>query len=103
MTAMTAQISAMRTTWTVFTDLVLVIREARNDPRSSTAFAAPLASRTGARAGCQAVQPGAHLLVDLRADPLDQPQAPPELRQALRAIDQHIDDYINQARLGKAV
>ncbi|HXB03461.1 MAG TPA: hypothetical protein VNY77_01185 [Candidatus Angelobacter sp.] len=32
----------------------------------------------------------------------DQPQAPPELRQALRAIDQHVDDYINQARLGKA-
>jgi hypothetical protein len=32
----------------------------------------------------------------------DQPQAPPELRQALRAIDQHVDDYINQARLRKA-
>jgi hypothetical protein len=32
----------------------------------------------------------------------DQPQAPPELRQALRAIDQHVDDYINHARLGKA-
>ena len=26
----------------------------------------------------------------------------PLLRQALRAIDQHVDDYINQARLGKA-
>ena len=31
-----------------------------------------------------------------------QPQAPPELRQALHAIDQHIDDYITRARLGKA-
>ena len=42
-TAMPTQISEMRTTWAVFTDLVLVIREARNDPRSSTAFgAAPL-------------------------------------------------------------
>jgi hypothetical protein len=32
----------------------------------------------------------------------DQPQAPPDLRQALRAIDQHVDDYITRARLGKA-
>ena len=32
----------------------------------------------------------------------DQPPAPPELRAALRAIDQHIDDYITRARLGKA-
>lgn len=32
----------------------------------------------------------------------DQAQAPPELRQALRAIDQHVDDYITRARLGKA-
>ena len=32
----------------------------------------------------------------------DQPQAPPALRQALRAIDQHVDDYIARARLGKA-
>jgi hypothetical protein len=32
----------------------------------------------------------------------DQPPAPPELRQAPRAIDQHVDDYIKQARLGKA-
>jgi hypothetical protein len=32
----------------------------------------------------------------------DQPPAPPDLRQALRAIDQHVDDYIEQARLGKA-
>jgi hypothetical protein len=31
-----------------------------------------------------------------------QPQAPPALRQALRAIDQHVDDYIGRARLGKA-
>src|SRR5271154_6810042 len=31
-----------------------------------------------------------------------QPQAPPELRQALRTIDQHVGDYINRARLGKA-
>jgi hypothetical protein len=32
----------------------------------------------------------------------DQPQAPPELRAALRAIDQHIDGYINRARLSPA-
>ena len=32
----------------------------------------------------------------------DQPQAPPELRAALRAIDQHVDDYITRARLGPA-
>jgi len=31
-----------------------------------------------------------------------QPQAPPGLRQALHAIDQHADDYITRARLGKA-
>jgi hypothetical protein len=31
-----------------------------------------------------------------------QPQAPPPLRDALRAIDQHVDDYISRARLGKA-
>ena len=32
----------------------------------------------------------------------DQPQAPPGLRQGLRVIDQHVDDYITRARLGKA-
>ena len=32
----------------------------------------------------------------------DQPQAPAELRTALRTIDQHIDDYITRARLGRA-
>ena len=32
----------------------------------------------------------------------DQAQAPPGLRQALRAINQHVDDYITHARLGKA-
>ncbi len=32
----------------------------------------------------------------------DQPQAPPELRTALHAIDRHIDDYITRARLGRA-
>ena len=32
----------------------------------------------------------------------DQPQAPPELRAALRAIDQHVDDYITRARLSQA-
>ena len=31
-----------------------------------------------------------------------QPPAPPPLRQALHAIDQHVDDYITHARLGKA-
>ncbi len=31
-----------------------------------------------------------------------QPQAPPPLREALRTIDQHVDDYISRARLGKA-
>jgi hypothetical protein len=32
----------------------------------------------------------------------DQPQAPSELRAALRAIDQHVDAYITHARLGQA-
>ena len=32
----------------------------------------------------------------------NQPQAPPELRQALRTIDQHVDDYITRARLGES-
>ena len=32
----------------------------------------------------------------------DQPQAPAELRTALRTIDRHIEDYITHARLGKA-
>jgi hypothetical protein len=32
----------------------------------------------------------------------DQAQAPPELRQALDVISQHVDDYIDRARLGKA-
>jgi hypothetical protein len=32
----------------------------------------------------------------------DQPQAPPELRTALRTIDQHIDAYISRARLTQA-
>jgi hypothetical protein len=31
-----------------------------------------------------------------------QPQEPPLLRDALRTIDQHVDDYISRARLGKA-
>jgi hypothetical protein len=32
----------------------------------------------------------------------DQPQAPPELRTALRTIDQHVESYITRARLTKA-
>jgi hypothetical protein len=32
----------------------------------------------------------------------DQPQAPPELRHALDVISQHVDDYIDRARLPKA-
>jgi hypothetical protein len=32
----------------------------------------------------------------------DQPQAPPELRQALDVISHHVDDYIDRARLPKA-
>jgi len=32
----------------------------------------------------------------------DQPQAPAELRHALRTIDQHVEDYITQARLSRA-
>jgi hypothetical protein len=32
----------------------------------------------------------------------DQAQAPPELRQALDTLGQHVDDYISRARLGKA-
>jgi len=31
-----------------------------------------------------------------------QPQAPPPLRDALHTIDQHVDDYISRASLGKA-
>ena len=31
-----------------------------------------------------------------------QPQAPPELRAALRSIDQHINAYITRARLTQA-
>jgi predicted MarR family transcription regulator len=40
------------------------------------------------------------LLVPLTA--ADQPQAPPELRQALRTLDHHVDNYIHQARLKPA-
>ena len=32
----------------------------------------------------------------------DQPPAPAELRDALRAIDRHVDDYVTRARLGRA-
>jgi hypothetical protein len=32
----------------------------------------------------------------------DQAQAPPQLRQALDVLSQHVDDYIDRARLGKA-
>jgi hypothetical protein len=32
----------------------------------------------------------------------DQPQAPPELRHALRTLDHHVEDYITRARLSKA-
>jgi hypothetical protein len=32
----------------------------------------------------------------------DQPQAPPGLRHALAAIDRHVQDYINHARLKPA-
>jgi len=32
----------------------------------------------------------------------DQPQAPPELRTALRTIDQHIGSYITRARISQA-
>jgi hypothetical protein len=32
----------------------------------------------------------------------DQPQAPPELRQALDTMNRHVDDYISRARLGRA-
>ena len=31
----------------------------------------------------------------------DQPQAPPDLRAALHAIDQHINSYITRARLSQ--
>ena len=41
------------------------------------------------------------LLVPLTA--ADQPQAPHELRQALRTLDHHVDDYITRARLKPAV
>jgi hypothetical protein len=32
----------------------------------------------------------------------DQPPAPPDLRQALHVISQHVDAYTSRARLGKA-
>jgi hypothetical protein len=32
----------------------------------------------------------------------DQPQAPPDLRQALAAIDHHVNDHIARARLKTA-
>jgi hypothetical protein len=32
----------------------------------------------------------------------DQPQAPPDLREALRTLNRHVDDYISRARLEKA-
>ena len=32
----------------------------------------------------------------------DQPQAPPELRQALDVISHHVNDHISRARPGKA-
>jgi hypothetical protein len=32
----------------------------------------------------------------------DQPQAPPDLRQALTTIDQHVEQYVVQARLKTA-
>ena len=41
------------------------------------------------------------LLVPLTA--ADQPQAPLALRQALRTLDHHVDDYIARARLKPAV
>jgi hypothetical protein len=40
------------------------------------------------------------LLVPLTAT--DQPQAPPQLRQALRTLDHHVDNYIHHARLTPA-
>lgn len=40
------------------------------------------------------------LLVPLAA--ADQPRAPPELRQALRTLDRHVDHYISRARLNAA-
>ncbi|MGP3911316.1 hypothetical protein [Nonomuraea sp. 10N515B] len=40
------------------------------------------------------------LLVPLTA--ADQPQAPPELRAALKTITRHVDDYAAQARLPRA-
>jgi predicted MarR family transcription regulator len=40
------------------------------------------------------------LLIPLTAT--DQPQAPPQLRQALRTLDHHVDNYIHHARLTPA-
>jgi hypothetical protein len=37
------------------------------------------------------------LLVPLTA--ADQPQAPPQLRQALRTLDHHVESYIHRAQL----
>ena len=58
MTAMAVQISAMRSTWPVLTDFVLVISEALNDPRSSTALGATWLRQPGLEYhGCGPVRP----------------------------------------------
>jgi hypothetical protein len=97
-TAMTAQMSTISTTWAVLTELVLAIRDARNGPKAMDALGttplvdkacnvtavAPMPSPTEPRPmatlahtawpGLNAAlsQPGVYLLVDFRADPLDQ-------------------------------
>ena len=40
------------------------------------------------------------LLLPLTA--ADQPQAPPELRQALRTLDRHVECFVDRARLSSA-
>ena len=98
-TAMTTQISTTRTTWAVLIEVVVDITDAWNGPRSTAALGTvPVAGqgmqrhRGGADtepdraqahgdvrpcgpAGLDATlrQPGVYLLVDLRADPFDQP------------------------------
>ena len=99
MTAMTAQISTTRITWLVLTELVLVMTDARNGPKHDSCLGCDSVGRQGMQrysrgadakpdraqahgdvrpcglAGLDATlcQPGVYLLVDLRADPLDQP------------------------------
>ena len=73
-----------------------MINNQRNCPRSLTQLMTP----DGIKVAVFYTKLHNRLLRPLLA--ADQPQAPAELRAALRAIDQHVDDYITRARLTKS-